>query len=42
MAGMFLDRNLIADFWFSIGEKLGESTKRYCWALLTGLAVTAF
>jgi len=41
MASMFLDRNLIADFWFSIGEKLGESTKRYCWALLTGLAVTA-
>jgi len=41
MASMLLNRNLIADFWFSIGEKLGESTKRYCWALLTGLLVTA-
>ena len=42
MASMFLNRNLIGDFWFLIGEKLGESTKRYCCALLTGLLVTAF
>ena len=41
MASMLLNRNLIADFWFPIGEKLGESTKRYCCALLTGLLVTA-
>ena len=41
MASMFLNRNLIGDFWFLIGEKLGESTKRYCCALLTGLLVTA-
>ena len=41
MASMLFNRNLIADFWSLIGEKLGESTKRYFWALLTGLLVTA-
>ena len=41
MASMLFNRNLIADFWSLIGEKLGESTKRYFWALVTGLLVTA-
>ena len=40
MASMFLDRNLIGGVGFLIGEGFGESTKRYCWAVLTGLAVT--
>jgi len=38
---MLFNRNLIADFWSLIGEKLGESIKRYCWALLTGSLVAA-
>ena len=41
MASMLLNRNLIADFWFAIVDRLGESAKRYCWALLIGLLITA-
>ena len=40
MASMLLSRNVLGDRWFLMSESLGQSAQRYCWAVLTGLAVT--